>query len=465
MERMISQVIEIVKSKYAKELKDKDNLKSIEQAFKRFSDELSAKSLKKYLEEYDLELKLDKKRSEKYVVQRTVGKNITSILGTFRLERTKYYDKENDRYFCLLDEKLNIPEYEHMTPLATARMLKVATNSSYRIAGEEINSIDVFSKGMIYQKIKRLDIDERYEEKETKRKVKVLYINLDEDHVAIQKSINKKLQCKIGYVYENVVRECRNRYKLVNKHTICGTYLKSSGNRAFYEKINEYIKCNYDTKYLEKIIVYGDGAKWITSSTEYLPKSEFRLDRFHLMKSILEASRTIRFDRKRLKKNIIKCIYEDRKEMFIDLMEDVIVESVKAEKVLQTKEYILNNWDAIQRTICSIDGSGCSAEGNVSHILSARLSQKGMGWSVHNADEIGKLRGIQANDGEEAFIRVADLYYYQRTHYCNDSDVIKYTYTANPHYDINKSYIDRLQTTIPDYYMNKEIQEDKYVNY
>lgn len=465
MERMIAQVIEIVKKKFAKELKEKDNLKSIERVFKKFSDELSAISLKKYLEEYDLELKLDEKRNKNYVVQRTVGKNMTSILGTFRFERTKYYDKENDRYFCLLDEKLNIPEYEHMTPLAMARMLKVATNSSYRIAGEEINSRDIFSKGMIYQKIKRFDIDERYEEKETKRKVKVLYINLDEDHISLQKSLNKRLQCKIGYVYENVIKVCKNRYKLTNKHTICGTYLKSSGNKAFYEKINEYIECNYDTEYLEKIIVYGDGAKWITASIEYLPKSEFRLDKFHLMKSILEASRTISFDRKRLKKNILRCIYEDKEEMFIDLMNDVIRESNKPDKVLQTREYIINNWEAIQRTICSIDGSGCSAEGNVSHILSARLSQKGMGWSEHNANEIGKLRGIQANEGEEAFLKVAETYYYQRTHYCEEAEVIRYTYTAKPHYDINKSYIDRMQTTIPDYYMNRKILENKNINY
>ena len=199
-----------------------------------------------------------------------VSKNITSVLGTFRLNRTRYYDRENNCYFCLLDKKLNIPEYEHMTPLAMARMLEVATNSSYRVAGKEINSQDAFSKGMIYQKIKKLDIDEQYEEKKEKRKekrekrrVKVLYINLDEDHVAVQKSLKHKLQCKIGYVYENVVKECKNRYRLTNKHTICGTYLKSSGNRAFYDKINEYIECNYDTDYLEKVVIYGGGANWI----------------------------------------------------------------------------------------------------------------------------------------------------------------------------------------------------------
>ena len=457
METIVAYIKGKIKSKYSDYLTIKNDLKGLEEGIKKYSEEICKETLKSILEDYDLELKLDKNRNEKYVVQRTVSKNITSVLGTFRLNRTRYYDKGNDCYFCLLDKKLNIPEYEHMTALAMARMLEVATNSSYRIAGKEINSSDEFSKGMIYQKIKRIEIDEKCEEKQNRRKVKVLYINLDEDHVAVQKSLNRKLQCKIGYVYEDVVKVCKNRYKLTNKHTICGTYLKSSGNRAFYDKINEYIECNYDTDYLEKVIVYGDGANWIKACEEYLPKCEFRLDKFHLMKSILEATRTVYGNRKTLKKNILKCLYENKKEMLIDLFDDVMRVSYKPDKTIQIKEYLLNNWDAIQRTLLATDGSGCSAEGNVSHILSARLSQKGMGWCEHNADVIGKLRGIQANDEEKAFTKIAETYYYQRTHYCEHSEVITYRYTANPRVDINKSYIDRIQTTIPDYEMNRRI--------
>ena len=143
--------------------------------------------------------------------------------------------------------------------------------------------------------------------------------------------------------------------------------------------------------------------------------------------------------------------------MLIDLFDDAIRISNKYDKVIQTKEYLLNNWKPIQRTLLATDGSGCSAEGNVSHILSARLREKGTGWCEHNADVIGKLRGIQANDEEKAFIKIAETYYYQRTHYCKDSEVITYRYTANPKVDINKSYIDRIQTTIPDYEMNRKI--------
>ena len=53
MERIVAQIVEIVKRKYAKELVDRDELKKVEKAFKKVSGEITANSLKKYLEDYD----------------------------------------------------------------------------------------------------------------------------------------------------------------------------------------------------------------------------------------------------------------------------------------------------------------------------------------------------------------------------------------------------------------------------
>jgi DNA-binding transcriptional MocR family regulator len=41
----------------------------------------------------------------------------------------------------------------------------------------------------------------------------------------------------------------------------------------------------------------------------------------------------------------------------------------------------------------------CSAEGHVSHILSARLSSRPMGWSIIGADEMARMRTYKANGG------------------------------------------------------------------
>ena len=104
MERIVAYIKEKLKSKYSNYLTIKNDLKGLEKGIKEFSEEICKKTLKSFLEDYDLELKLDPNRNEKYVVQRTVSKNITSTLGTFKLNRTRYYDKENNCYFCLLDK-------------------------------------------------------------------------------------------------------------------------------------------------------------------------------------------------------------------------------------------------------------------------------------------------------------------------------------------------------------------------
>jgi len=43
---------------------------------------------------------------------------------------------------------------------------------------------------------------------------------------------------------------------------------------------------------------------------------------------------------------------------------------------------------------------GCSAEGHVSHILSARLSSRPLGWSRTGLDQMARLRVFVANGGE-----------------------------------------------------------------
>ncbi|MBM7624962.1 UPF0236 family transposase-like protein, partial [Sporohalobacter salinus] len=42
---------------------------------------------------------------------------------------------------------------------------------------------------------------------------------------------------------------------------------------------------------------------------------------------------------------------------------------------------------------------GCSAEGHVSHVLSARMSSRPLGWSKKGANQISKLRAFKYNGG------------------------------------------------------------------
>ena len=64
----------------------------------------------------------------------------------------------------------------------------------------------------------------------------------------------------------------------------------------------------------------------------------------------------------------------------------------------KAKDYILNNWEGIIN-LFGEEKYRCSAEGHISHILSARLSSRPMGWSIIGADEMARMRAYKANGG------------------------------------------------------------------
>lgn len=98
--------------------------------------------------------------------------------------------------------------------------------------------------------------------------------------------------------------------------------------------------------------------------------------------------------------------------------------------------------------------SGCSAESHVSHVLSDRLSSRPMGWGQTGADRMSKLQSYEKNHGREKIIELV--------RYSREQRVLKRTGTEdievkkinmkeflNDHYNQSRSYIDRIQATMP----------------
>lgn len=129
----------------------------------------------------------------------------------------------------------------------------------------------------------------------------------------------------------------------------------------------------------------GDGASWIKTGVDVLgAKCSFVLDKFHLNQSITKAighlgdsmpdARNAIYDSIRLQD------YDSLKKVLKIATENAQSGS-KKEQIRRTKVYIRNHWEAIimpnydQRA-----RMGCSAEGQVSHLLSARLSSRPLGW-------------------------------------------------------------------------------------
>ena len=125
------------------------------------------------------------------------------------------------------------------------------------------------------------------------------------------------------------------------------------------------------------------------------------------------------------------------------------------EKVIEDlRSYVLGNWAAVRRTLRDKNVNGCSAESHVSHMLSDRLSSRPMGWSQTGADRMSKLRCYEKNYGRE---KIIDLVKYSREKRkllrTGTADIPVKALTLREvtaeHYDQAKSYIDRIQATIP----------------
>ena len=266
--------------------------------------------------------------------------------------------------------------------------------------------------------------------KKEKTKVRHLHIEADEDHVSAQFNEKKgdlerdgegrkrnTLMPKLVCVYEDIEEESgekskTKRYRLTGKHYFCGLYAGKE-NERLWEEVRDYIYETYDWECLERIYIAGDGAAWIKSGCDILEKAVFVLDRFHMEKYIQKSVSHLLDSASDAKNEIYGAIKEkDRKEVrsiYRHIMELTGTES-KQKEVSESLSYLMNNWEGILIQEEEAGAAwGCHAEGQVSHVLSSRMSSRPMGWSRRGADQMAKLRAYRMNGG-----KIIDLLKYQK---------------------------------------------------
>lgn len=166
-------------------------------------------------------------------------RNVISIFGELNFKRRNYQNKETKERIYLLDQFLKLEK----------------------------------SKQTVKNEIHKLDFKpEIVEEKENKKKVKKLYIIADEDHVHLQRGGIEEPRLII--VYDSNIAKGK-RIELKNKKHFGGIYTKKIDD--LWEEVMTYIENNYDTDYLERVYISGDGANWIKTGLEWFIKSVYVL--------------------------------------------------------------------------------------------------------------------------------------------------------------------------------------------
>ncbi len=353
-----------------------------------------------------------------------IGSILTSF-GTVEYQKTYFKSKTDNSTKHLIDELVGITPHDRVSEDVKINAITEAVESSYRKGGTKGSFVESITKQTVKNFIHDLEI-ELPEEKVMEKKVKkILYIEADEDHVSLQfhrtkgdlradtngYKINTAMP-RLVYIHEGIEVEGKDkkRGKLINKHHFGGMYKDVE---ELWNEVAIYIAENYEEEMIETIYLSGDGAAWIKKGLDFIDKSIFVLDAYHLKKYIVAATSHIGDSAEDARDEIKDAFSMEDKEALKDTFArliDAAETDAKKDNIQKSLTYIRNNWKGIIiKNTKGYEIVGCSAEGHVSHIYSDRMSSRPLGWVNKGVDHMARLRIFRENGGN-----VYDLVMYQK---------------------------------------------------
>ena len=406
-----------------------DDVSSLTSAIKDFTDVLGKELFSEIATQIENLVFEDAKRKNQYEAIRFADKSLITKNGKTKFERRYYKDKETGENVCLTDKVLGIEKGERIDKKVKAELIEKAKDQSYSKSGKLVVPEMQISSTTVMRNVRKnewkMNIEERKEEE--KIKAKNIFIQVDEDHV---KQRNKKgcTISKIVTIYtrkrtltkpDRIDKVKTPRRELVDKFTFSGLYKDT---QEMWEDVAYYIECTYKKEEIETIFVMGDGASYIKAGTEWIEKSVFVLDTFHLKKYINHLN----YD-EYLKTKLQEAIDQYDPISTESIMEEAIrkiEEEIKEDeelgrttkrlenrlkKIKDTKTYLMNQWQGIEaHEIYEDKLTGCCQEGQVHHTLSERLSTDAKVWSENGIDEMSQLRAFTQNGGN-IYQKIVDI--------------------------------------------------------
>ena len=383
------------------------------------------KALGKFYEHLDDYIRKSEWRIKNgYIIKDNVKKRILTSLGYIEYTKTIYRDRDGYTV-CLLDDYVGLKPKERMMDDARERILEDVIDSSYRKAGIVASILDSVHKQTVKNLIMETEIPKTINiDKDKKKVVDVLYIEADEDHVALQDKFKKKeyitdkndkkrkkkntIIDKLVYCFEGKELEApiSKRKRLINPYYFAGVYKGTNENGKLWEEVYEYISSRYDLDKIKKIYISGDGASWIREGLNYFNQAIFVMDEFHILKYATKATSVLQDSQEEGMHRIFDALRNNDKtelENTFGIIFNVCKTDKEKETVNECYKYFMDQFESIcLRFQKNEEILGCSAECHVSHILSNRLSSRPMGWSIKGCNNISKLIAYHYNGGSIA---------------------------------------------------------------
>lgn len=393
-----------------------DQFDEMEAETKALTDRAAARFMEGMLNYADELLCQSGKRKGSYDIQRHRQRTLVTTAGDVTFTHTLFKSRENGKNQYLLDSAIKLPPHERFSAQAEAKVLSEAEVHSYQHAADALAvGEQTVSKVAVMEKVHGVRKAFQEDESEGKKKcVEYLYIEADEDHVHRQKYGEEQRGSFIGkliYLFEGKEDVCEGRSRLISPHYHGGLYIGGDENAALWTEVQRYIESHYEADLLKCVYISGDGANWIKAGVDYVDKSVFVADRFHLMKYINRVARLVLDDEKWVKQRFYKYIYTNNLLAAKKMLTRIQNSSGKEDVVDDVRTYLVGNWDAIHRAFRDENVIGCSAEGHVSNVYAERMSSRPMGWSEDGCDSMCRLRCYVRNHGRD---KIIDLVKYRR---------------------------------------------------
>lgn len=403
MERIIHHVEEYLQKVFTVHAYRITDLDTTASALKKDSEELSREILQVLIEEMNVFLREDKKTRKDLgltIKEKERPRCIFTELGEIKFSRDCYFNKKTGEYETPLDQMMSIEQRARIGGAISAKLSTKATEESYERSAQDVTG-GMVSRQSVRNHVLKAPALEKEPPGSEKRKVEILDIYADEDHVHIQKPGKEKGKkskvVPLVTVTEGKVKVGNTRYATINPMHFVD---EKQDTDSLWTSVEGYIIRTYDLDYLKEIRLHGDGGKWINKGLENFPGVVRVLDGFHLQKHLKSLSG--RFPKQHVQSRINEALAVNDRDK-VEAILSSLVKLSKSEKdfkaVQKEQTYLFSNWEtAANRFRQEISGS-CT-EGLISHVLSERFSRNPMGWSEEGVGKLSKLRVFCKNGGE-----------------------------------------------------------------
>lgn len=364
-----------------------------------FMNHFICNSLKYIIEEMDKTYCNSIERKRKYHIKYKTKRTILTIFGEITYYRYFYKSKLNGKCFCYVDRTLGLQKYDYFDPYIKSEVLDYVSDNNYSQTANHINSLignrislDKKETIMKRQTVRNIILKSKLSNPEVKKlkPVDEIYIIADEKWIPTQNNNKKKVMQKSIVIFDGFIKNGK-RKSLSNKITFSGR------NENFIYDAIEYIEKAYDTKYIKRLYLMGDGANWIDYLRCYFNINDNieiiqGLDHFHFKQCIWRL-----YPDKEVYNELIKYIKTNNKDDFDRLTNEIIdLNTERTDKLEEYKSYILKHW----KNIINIYkyNLSCPMESQISHTFASYFTSRPKAYNKKMINILIKLRLLNKNN-------------------------------------------------------------------